>query len=1169
MTSMALPGTKVTVVATSTHAVVQALESYIQNQNLQGDIAELDDMLYDLVDMHKDNELALKKVLQCMYNLMQANSKWNVRFGAKVFHKLVAVVICANSEDTASRRQLVANVLVCVQLHQRKLSGSDGKYLLEQLWCLSLSRDRQPYVAQILLHLFDDFLAKLGIPFCQKLLDVIMNLLQSEMREDRRSACFVMRKILLVDEAQTSVGGPRILGPLKCCDRQWSAYVDIMENLEEQQSHLVLPTLSTLLPRLALKSPEVVDTWARWLRILCIRLLQENNILVLKWILKYFLTQLSLYWLNSYGLVYEFLAATNRTQLFNWEAKGHMSEKQTVDFIGCLSVEPLIQPLVQVPWHCVPLLHWLRCIRPEQMPTVAKELLFKLCARVRILQNPTLRVLVIERLVLLFHHTIEGLTLGDYMIYVETLYNTSDAYLDHARLTHKITNCQNFGVHLPYFSKRCYDIIAEHSPNANLLHAFLVQLKGVPKAQHGWWRLVPVFLGGDFSEIHEEYAFYYSLYGFDPLLTKPGAMSLEKMQEHLIDRFNCESREEKSYVLEQCVDLYVRTNFKNWAQIEQAKLRPLDLLDRGTDETFSRLCWLLACQRERLPDDAVILPALVARLAICNRVKANSYVRYILKYANAYLPQEEYEKFVKDLLHQRPSCLEAFENFTLPMPLVLGQLLNGETSTGDARIEAGEIYRIAHIFDENAFSRSRFLSTAFHLRDDTRDVNGLFQELLWTNKELSAKKPRYFENSKEHRTKMRICKALLFLGSPDLVKWSDLLWEALLWSNDQLNISYMFECLVSNMLPSIDPLLTKLSLFQDFSPGQHLSLTSVAHLYCMAKWESLKPEQLDAIFAALLPLTMGSHFQTRVLAQLVLHRLAEKCEKSGIVMPMAVALKTSIEATFGKKFAELRKEPRLVLSLIMTSQHLSPCFVAESILYMTHAPFDECIRPAVLAGTPEFEEVLRGIRLFFNSKKAGSLAETTFHHGDGDVAINGNVQRKMNPIDDIYPNSDLVSQYPMIVNKQLIVVASLIDKLPNLGGLARTCEVLGVQTLALANKALTTKSDFTNLSMTAEKTLDIIELRPSWIAEYLMQKQMEGFRVVGAEQTAHSISFANFKFPKKCILLLGHEKHGIPADLIGFLDYAVEIPQFGVVRSLNVHVTGSLFIWEYCKQHFF
>lgn len=46
-----------------------------------------------------------------------------------------------------------------------------------------------------------------------------------------------------------------------------------------------------------------------------------------------------------------------------------------------------------------------------------------------------------------------------------------------------------------------------------------------------------------------------------------------------------------------------------------------------------------------------------------------------------------------------------------------------------------------------------------------------------------------------------------------------------------------------------------------------------------------------------------------------------------------------------------------------------------------------------------------------------------------------------------------------------------------------------------------------------------------------------------------------------------HEKEGIPANLINLLDLAIEIPQRGVIRSLNVHVTSALFAWEYCKQH--
>ena len=71
-----------------------------------------------------------------------------------------------------------------------------------------------------------------------------------------------------------------------------------------------------------------------------------------------------------------------------------------------------------------------------------------------------------------------------------------------------------------------------------------------------------------------------------------------------------------------------------------------------------------------------------------------------------------------------------------------------------------------------------------------------------------------------------------------------------------------------------------------------------------------------------------------------------------------------------------------------------------------------------------------------------------------------------------------------------------------------------------------------------------------------------------------------YVFPSRVVLLLGSESHGIPADLIAVwrrspcapstpwqeLDACVEIPQLGVIRSLNVHVSGALFLWEFTRQ---
>ncbi|XP_017131810.1 uncharacterized protein LOC108148980 [Drosophila elegans] len=1140
---MSLPTTRATT-ATATHAVVQAVDSYIQNQNLLGEIAELDDMLYDLVHMHKDNELALKRVLQCIHNLLQTNCKWNVRFGPKVFHKLVSVVIADSQEDSVSRRQLVANLLVCVQLHIRKFPRIEAKFVLQQLWSLSQSNENQPHAAQILVHLFDEFLHNLGPDCGPELLAITQNLLQSEVREDRRSAYFLMHKLQENKE---------VMAALQCSELQWSAYVGIMENLEEQQSHLVLPTLSTLLPRLGLMSSNLSNDWLAWLRILCKRLLGDNNILVLRWTLKYFLSHSSLSQLSRFNLLPEFLAATNRTQLYNPEVPDCLTREQIKNFVRESQPESLLEALVGVPWHCVPLLHWMAGWGIEPLPVVSKGLLFQLSARIRALQNTILRYAAIKALNYSLSATIDSLSLGDYLLFIESLYNTIDKYVDHHRLQIKIKNCSDLVEHIGNFNSRCCEIVSQMDYKLDVFVAFLEKLTTVPKSQHGWWRLLPIFLHRQLDNPEIFLSFYRSVYNVDTSLLQSG-VSLEELRQHLLDRLDCQTREEKSFVREHCVDLFVRLNLQTWNKLKELNLKPLELLDQGTEDTFLVLSILLSTHKQPLEvEEANVLPALISRLGKlkCQETQA------ILLYASDSLSAEEYEKCVVDVLQKNTFLLGTMnceDYIKAPSSFVLKKLLEGETTTGDARIERAFELTFAQIGVAEAWTRMQFIRYANKYKD--LNVSSICDDLLSMNNELSRKKPRYFANCKEHRMKMRIAKALLDLS--DRWKWSSDLWEAALCSSDQPNISFMYEYLVAKMLPIIDPLLEQLKLLPTLKPSQQMSLVSVVHIYCLSRWESLKVEQLSEIFAVLIPLTMGANFQTRLLAQLVLYRLCTKCELSSIPMPIADALKHSIEVTLGDKLDEFQSEARLLLPEVGLQ---CPRSISAAILWMTNAPFDENID--FVSCRIHFRMKLERARQSFQAKKSGLTTEMASPSG----ACNGNVQRKMNPIGDIYPESDFVDASTASDQNELIVVASLIDKLPNLGGLARTCEVLGVKTLILGLKSQAEKSDFTNLSMTAEKTLSIVEVKPETLAEFLLDKQMEGYKIVGAEQTAHSTNFVDFKFPKKSILLLGHEKHGIPADLIGFLDYAVEIPQFGFVRSLNVHVTGSLFIWEYCKQH--
>ncbi|XP_060609823.2 probable methyltransferase TARBP1 [Anolis sagrei] len=182
------------------------------------------------------------------------------------------------------------------------------------------------------------------------------------------------------------------------------------------------------------------------------------------------------------------------------------------------------------------------------------------------------------------------------------------------------------------------------------------------------------------------------------------------------------------------------------------------------------------------------------------------------------------------------------------------------------------------------------------------------------------------------------------------------------------------------------------------------------------------------------------------------------------------------------------------------------------------------------------------------------------------------VQKKIIPWKDSTPDLDLELVFQDRASKlcksnsKLIVVASLLDKPTNLGGLCRTCEIFGVSALIVGSIHYINDKQFQYLSVSAEQWLSLLEVKPFQLVDYLEQKKIEGYTIIGVEQTAKSCDLTEYSFPEKSLLLLGNEHEGIPANLIQQLDTCVEIPQQGVIRSLNVHVSGALLIWEYTRQ---
>ena len=150
----------------------------------------------------------------------------------------------------------------------------------------------------------------------------------------------------------------------------------------------------------------------------------------------------------------------------------------------------------------------------------------------------------------------------------------------------------------------------------------------------------------------------------------------------------------------------------------------------------------------------------------------------------------------------------------------------------------------------------------------------------------------------------------------------------------------------------------------------------------------------------------------------------------------------------------------------------------------------------------------------------------------------------------------------------LIVVSSLVDKAPNLGGICRLCDCLGAGWMTVHDMAVKDDHEFKSVAVTADRWMPLIEVKMDDIIEFMRLKKKEGYTLIGLEQTDKSVELnGDLKFPEKSLILIGKEKEGIPGDLLAELDMCVIIKQVGIVRSMNIQTATAVIVHAYSSQH--
>jgi tRNA G18 (ribose-2'-O)-methylase SpoU len=129
----------------------------------------------------------------------------------------------------------------------------------------------------------------------------------------------------------------------------------------------------------------------------------------------------------------------------------------------------------------------------------------------------------------------------------------------------------------------------------------------------------------------------------------------------------------------------------------------------------------------------------------------------------------------------------------------------------------------------------------------------------------------------------------------------------------------------------------------------------------------------------------------------------------------------------------------------------------------------------------------------------------------------------------------------------------------NLGTLLRTCDAVGA-CMAVPN---------TPHYREALAKGDTLPRRPCihWVQRprerWIEQQREAGWRIVAVELAEGATPLPRLPPAREpTVVLLGHEQHGIPDDLVAEADGCVEIPMVGRGASLNVAVAGSLVLYR-------
>lgn len=162
------------------------------------------------------------------------------------------------------------------------------------------------------------------------------------------------------------------------------------------------------------------------------------------------------------------------------------------------------------------------------------------------------------------------------------------------------------------------------------------------------------------------------------------------------------------------------------------------------------------------------------------------------------------------------------------------------------------------------------------------------------------------------------------------------------------------------------------------------------------------------------------------------------------------------------------------------------------------------------------------------------------------------------------PDPDVVKT---IVKHELYIILDNVLDTYNVGSIFRLADAIAVKKIILCGQTLTppnSRIKKASINTTGWVEWEYAASAKSALEELKSQNSMT--KIIAVEQDKRSKPFYQVQYRLPLAIVVGNETYGVSKDVLDLADLIVELPMWGVNKSLNVMVSCGIVLYEIMKQ---